>query len=77
MNEEEFYFQQDGPPPHYHHDVGAYLYENLLNRWIGRRGSIELPPRSPDLTSLDFIFDLRGAIEIVCTQIPNAMIRDT
>ncbi|KYN06954.1 hypothetical protein ALC62_02077, partial [Cyphomyrmex costatus] len=23
-------------------------------RWIGRRGAIEWPPRSPDLTPLDF-----------------------
>jgi len=23
-------------------------------RWIGRRGAVEFPPRSPDLTPLDF-----------------------
>ncbi|CAH1956259.1 unnamed protein product [Acanthoscelides obtectus] len=26
----------------------------LLDRWIGRRGAIEWPPRSPDLSPLDF-----------------------
>ena len=24
------------------------------NKWIGRRGPIEWPPRSPDITPLDF-----------------------
>ena len=51
---DEFYFQQDGAPPHYHRDVRAYLDENLPNRWIGRRSSIEFPQSSPDLTPLDF-----------------------
>ena len=32
----------------------AYLVENLLGQWIGRRGAVEFPPRSPDLTPLDF-----------------------
>jgi len=26
----------------------------MLGKWIGRRGGIEWPPRSPDLTPLDF-----------------------
>jgi hypothetical protein len=30
-------------------------------QWIGRRGSVEWPPRSPDLTPLDVL--LVGAIE--------------
>jgi transposase len=55
-DEEDFYFQQDGAPPHYHRDVRAHLDENLPNRWIGRRGSIEYPPRSPDLTPMDFFY---------------------
>ena len=49
-----FYFQQDGAPPHFHRDVRAYLDENLPGQWIGRRGAVEFPPRSPDLTPLDF-----------------------
>nr|CAI5847363.1 unnamed protein product [Callosobruchus analis] len=35
-------------------DVRAYLDQNLSGQWIGRRGPIEFPPRSPDLTPLDF-----------------------
>jgi hypothetical protein len=33
--------------------VRAYLDENLPGQWIGRRGAVEFPPRSPDLTPLD------------------------
>lgn len=54
FGDEEFYFQQDGAPPHYHRDVTSYLDEILPNRWVGRRGSVEYPPRSPDVTPLDF-----------------------
>ncbi|XP_016075224.1 PREDICTED: uncharacterized protein LOC107542427 [Miniopterus natalensis] len=54
FEDEEFYFQQDGAPPHYHHDVRSYLDDILPNRWIGRRGFVEYPPHSPDLTPLDF-----------------------
>ncbi|PNF37781.1 hypothetical protein B7P43_G10765 [Cryptotermes secundus] len=46
--------QQDGAPPHYHRDVRAYLDDTVPGRWIGRRGATEYPPRSPDLTPLDF-----------------------
>lgn len=51
---DDFFFQQDGAPPHYHRDVIALLNETMPGRWIGRRGSVEYPPRSPDLTPLDF-----------------------
>ena len=52
--DESFYLQQDGAPPHYHRDVRMYLDETLRGQWIGRRGAVELPPRSSDLTPLDF-----------------------
>ena len=32
----------------------AYLDENLPGQWIGQRGAVEFPTRSPDLTPLDF-----------------------
>ena len=28
--------------------------DHLQNRWVGRRGSIEWPARSPDLTAFDY-----------------------
>jgi hypothetical protein len=47
-------WQQDGAPPHYHRYVTRYLNQTFPERWIGRGGYIPWPPRSPDLTSMDF-----------------------
>lgn len=46
-------WQQDGAPPHYGQAVREYL-DDTFDQWIGRRGTIEWPPRSPDLTPCDF-----------------------
>ena len=46
-------WQQDGAPPHYGRNVREYLDE-MFPEWIGRRGTTEWPPRSPDLTPCDF-----------------------
>jgi hypothetical protein len=51
------WYQQDGAPPHYSLRVREYLDEVFPNRWIGRRGPMEWPARSPDLTPLDFFFE--------------------
>ena len=48
------WFQQDGASPHYAVAVRNYLDATFPGRWIGRRGPIEWPARSPDLTPLDF-----------------------
>lgn len=48
-------FQLDGSPVHNAVVVREWLNENFENRWIGRNSPlIEWPPRSPDLTPLDF-----------------------
>jgi hypothetical protein len=47
------YFQHDGAPPHYTRLVMQHLNE-FPNRWIGHGSTINWPPRSPDLTPLDF-----------------------
>ena len=47
-------FQQDGAPPHWGLQVRQFLSETFLDRWIGRDGPILWPPRSPDITPLDF-----------------------
>ncbi|PSN49423.1 hypothetical protein C0J52_06611 [Blattella germanica] len=52
--DEEVFYQQDGAPPHYHLAVRSFLDDNLPGHWIGRRGPIEFPPRSTDLTPMDF-----------------------
>lgn len=47
-------FQQDGAPAHHALLVRTYLDLVFPNRWIGRNGPVAWPPRSPDLTPLDF-----------------------
>ena len=47
-------FQLDGAPPHWGLDVRASLNAHFPDRWIGRSGPTPWPPRSPDLTPLDF-----------------------
>lgn len=53
---DDFYFQQDGAPPHFALTVRALLDLKFPNRWIGRRGTIDWPPRLIDLTPMDFFF---------------------
>jgi hypothetical protein len=43
---EPFYYQQDGSPSRHHRDIRSYLDETQPDHWIGRRGSVEYPPRS-------------------------------
>lgn len=51
----DLFFQLDGCPVHYARIVREWLNDHFPNRWIGRGSPlIEWPPRSPDLTSLDF-----------------------
>ena len=48
------WFQHDGAPPHNSQVASNYINTEFGNRWIGLNGPIEWPPRSPDLTPLDF-----------------------
>ena len=48
------HFQQDGATPHYLGEVREYLNTRFPGRWIGREAPIAWPPRSPDLTPMDF-----------------------
>jgi hypothetical protein len=59
------YFQQDGAPPYYALCVREWFDMHFEGRWIGRRGPLEWPARSPDLTSTDFV--LWGVLkDLVC-----------
>jgi len=49
------WFQQDGAP-HFSLQMRNFLNNTFPERWIGRRGAIEWPPRSSDLSPLDFFF---------------------
>jgi hypothetical protein len=46
LADERTWYQQNGAPLYY-----------AVDRWIGRRGQIEWPARSPDLTRLDFFYE--------------------
>ncbi|XP_063898331.1 uncharacterized protein LOC135119012 [Helicoverpa armigera] len=50
------HFQHDGAPPHFANSLRAFLNGVWYGgeRWIGRGGPVPWPPRSPDLTPLDF-----------------------
>ncbi|XP_026819047.1 uncharacterized protein LOC113558322 [Rhopalosiphum maidis] len=45
---------KDGASAHNAHIVRDYLNAQFQNRWLGTYGPIEWPPRSSDLTPLDF-----------------------
>src|SRR3978361_153384 len=48
------WYQHDGAPAHYTRGVQNVLNATFPRRWIGRGGYIHWPPRSPDLSPLDF-----------------------
>ncbi|XP_066590841.1 histone-lysine N-methyltransferase SETMAR-like [Prorops nasuta] len=48
------WFQSDGAPAHFTRRARECVREKFPNKWIGRGSAFEWPPRSPDLTPLDF-----------------------
>ena len=52
--EDRLFFQQDGATAHTARDTIRLLEENFPGKVISRRGDIQWPARSPDLTPLDF-----------------------
>lgn len=50
---QHFIWMQDGAPPHYATIVRDRL-DDTFDEWIGRRGTWDWAPRSPDLTPCDF-----------------------
>lgn len=51
---EVMWLQLDGAPSHFHTNVRQHITENFPARWIGRLGPVAWPPRSPDLTPMDY-----------------------
>ncbi|GBM78995.1 hypothetical protein AVEN_42420-1 [Araneus ventricosus] len=47
-------FQQDDAPPHYGNIVREFQDTTFPQGWIGRGADMAWPPRSPDITPLDF-----------------------
>jgi hypothetical protein len=72
-------FQHDGAPAHFHNQVVNFLNQEFLGNWIGRgRGHlIQWPPRSPDLTPLDFFYGERRYDGTNTTSIRRNPKRDT
>lgn len=48
------WFQQDGAPIHSTQVITNYLEQEFDGKWIGRYSNYQWPPRSPDLSPLDF-----------------------
>lgn len=64
-------FQQDGCPAHWRLSVRDHLNNVFPNSWIGRGGPIPWPPRSPDLTPLDFYVWGRAKELVYAVEIEN------
>ena len=64
-------FWQDGAPPHWGLKVCEFLDKKFPACWIGRGGPIPWPPRSPDITPLDFF--LWGYVKdvVYCTKVKD------
>lgn len=67
------YFQHDGAPAHFGEIVRNHLNATCGQQWIGRGGPTPWPPRSPDLTPLDFYFWGRMKELVYATPVENAM----
>ncbi|XP_014216193.2 uncharacterized protein LOC106644981 [Copidosoma floridanum] len=64
----EMWWQQDGCPAHNSALATDQLNEIFPRHWIGTNGPRAWPPRSPDLTPLDFW--LWGVLKERCYQTP-------
>lgn len=53
-NLRDCWYQLDGSPAHSSLDVAEELTIMFEDRWIGYRGPWRWPPRSPDLSPVDF-----------------------
>ncbi|PRD19029.1 UNVERIFIED_CONTAM: hypothetical protein NCL1_58654 [Trichonephila clavipes] len=50
------WFQHDGAPAHFSRNVRNHLDTVYGQHWIGRGAPVPWPPRSPELSCLDFFF---------------------
>lgn len=50
----KIWYQHDGAPPHNRQFVKTYLDDTFHDQWFGTDGPQRWPPRSPDLTPMDF-----------------------
>ena len=71
---ENIYYQQDGAPAHKTRRCLALLQQRYPGRVISIGGNIAWPPRSPDLTPLDFF--LWGHIKSIVYTTPPTTVED-
>ena len=50
----QMYFQHDGALPNYACSVKEFLNQSFPNHWLGCCGPVAWPPRSPELTPMDY-----------------------
>lgn len=50
----QIFYQHDGAPPHRTVPVTNFLQATFYDKWIANNGPFLWPPRSPDLTVLDY-----------------------
>ncbi|GFY22382.1 hypothetical protein TNCV_2176431, partial [Trichonephila clavipes] len=51
-------FEHDGAPTYFSTDMCTYLNDTFGVQWIGNDGRVPWPPRSPDISSLDYFYGL-------------------
>ena len=51
---QNLWFQHDGCPAHSTRNVSQWLNRTFPNKWLGRNTDPRWPPRSPDITPLDY-----------------------
>jgi len=89
----DMWVQLDGAGTRCARIVTTFLNNRFNARWIGWNGPVHWPPRSPDLTPLDFFLwgylknvvyeqepttrDMIERIRIACSNIPRAMLLKT
>jgi hypothetical protein len=54
-----------GAPSHYNRLMMQHLNDTFPNQWIGHGSIIDQPPRSADLTLLDFVYRVGWTVK--CT----------
>ena len=59
------------PLLHFRIIARQYLNDHFPGKWIGRNGSVEWPPRSPDLNPIDFYHWGHVKSEVYSTPVTN------
>ena len=67
----QIYYQHGRAQPHFSQVVRQYLNHKFPNRWIGRGGTQNWPPRSPDMNALHYhMWGYMKAIVYACGVFP-------